>query len=299
MTPEMTTDRPLRWGIIGVGRAGRARARAIQADPRGSVQLGFRGSPEAAGLQPARSVAALLEAVDAVAICSTDETHYALTRQALLADCHVVCEYPLAHTAAEARELLALAAARKRLLHVEHIELLGSAASWWRKQDLGPITGGRVRFTSSRSDVSAVDGGLARLHRVVDFLGAPEALFVTQRSPSRIQGKLRWPEHTIDLDFHSSAAFKRHTELTIDCQLGQCRQSNRSIFIDDTEVTLPPGPGLFALDQLTATARIFDATDHYLSDARILAVLALRDALREAEPGRWEAAVGGGAERVV
>jgi len=44
---------------------------------------------------------------------------------------------------------------------------------------------------------------------------------------------------------------------------------------------------MFVLDQQTATGRIFDGASHYLSDTRILAVLALRDALREAQPGRW------------
>ena len=77
----------LKWGIIGVGRAGRARARAIQSDPRASVSLGFRGAPDAVGLQAATSIAAMLEAVDAVAICSTDETHFALVRQALQSGC--------------------------------------------------------------------------------------------------------------------------------------------------------------------------------------------------------------------
>lgn len=277
----------LKWGIIGVGGAGRSRARAIESDPRGSVSLGFRGSPDAVGLQTATSIEAMLEAVDAVAICSTDETHFGLARQALQADCHVVCEYPLAHTAPDARELFALAAARKRTLHVEHIELLGSAARWWRQQTLGPITGGLVRFTSSRSSVSVVDGGLARLHRVVDFLGVPESIFVQHRDPGHIEGMLRWPTHTIGLDFRFAPGLTRCTEITIDCQLGQCRQRNRSIFIDDSEVELPQSPSLFALDQRTATARILDGTAHYISDTRILEVLALRDALRAAQPGRW------------
>jgi hypothetical protein len=44
---------------------------------------------------------------------------------------------------------------------------------------------------------------------------------------------------------------------------------------------------MFALDQETATARILDGADHYLPDTRILAVLDLRDALRDAALRRW------------
>ena len=43
----------LRWGIIGVGRAGAARARALAADPRAEAVLGVRGDPVAAGLAAA------------------------------------------------------------------------------------------------------------------------------------------------------------------------------------------------------------------------------------------------------
>jgi biliverdin reductase len=278
----------LRWGIIGVGRAGRARAAAITADPRGEAVLGYRGRPEAAGLAAADSAQALIAAVDAVAICSPDDTHPDLVAAALHAGRHVLCEFPLAPTAAAASDLLALAGEQGRVLHVEHIELLGSAAAWWRQQRLGGLLGGAVEFQSSRQDVSVTDGGLARLHRILDILGPPDALRVDARTPAWLAARLRWGEAEVDLEFRSGAGLTRSTIITLDCDLGRLQQRDREIFIDDEPVPLPPEPGLFLTDQLAASAAMLDGAPHYLPTARLLYALRLRDALRAAGTGSWQ-----------
>ncbi|HTT58205.1 MAG TPA: Gfo/Idh/MocA family oxidoreductase, partial [Opitutaceae bacterium] len=59
-------------------------------------------------------------AVDAVALATPVATHHPLTRAALAAGRHVLVEKPLATTHADAQELVALAAARKRVLMVDH-----------------------------------------------------------------------------------------------------------------------------------------------------------------------------------
>ena len=59
-------------------------------------------------------------AVDAVALATPVATHHPLARVALAAGRHVLVEKPLAMTHAEAQELVALAAARKRVLMVDH-----------------------------------------------------------------------------------------------------------------------------------------------------------------------------------
>lgn len=59
--------------------------------------------------------------VAGVVIATPAETHYALTRQALLADKDVLCEKPLAMTYEEGAELVQLAAQRGRLLMVGHV----------------------------------------------------------------------------------------------------------------------------------------------------------------------------------
>ncbi|MEN9474653.1 MAG: hypothetical protein RIS48_1373, partial [Pseudomonadota bacterium] len=55
------------------------------------------------------------ESVDAVSICTPNKFHQELTLAALAAGCHVLCEKPMAMSAAEGREMVAAAqAAGKR-----------------------------------------------------------------------------------------------------------------------------------------------------------------------------------------
>ncbi|WP_333709624.1 Gfo/Idh/MocA family oxidoreductase [Malikia spinosa] len=57
------------------------------------------------------------ESVDAVSICTPNKFHQELTLAALAAGCHVLCEKPMAMSAAEGREMVAAAqAAGKRLM---------------------------------------------------------------------------------------------------------------------------------------------------------------------------------------
>ena len=114
----------------------------------------------------------------------------------------------------------------------------------------------------------------------MDILGLPAAASVSERTATRLRGALHWPDHTIQLDFQSGPGLPRHTGVSLECARGRCEQRNRAIFCNDEAVTLPPAPPLFATDQRVATATILDGAPHYLSRARILDVLSLRDRLR-------------------
>ncbi len=63
--------------------------------------------------------------IDLICICNVNYLHGIIIREALLADKHVIVEYPLTINAHEAPELINLARAKRKLLHIEHIELLG------------------------------------------------------------------------------------------------------------------------------------------------------------------------------
>ncbi len=58
--------------------------------------------------------------LDAVVIATPVHTHYQLAKQALLADKHVLVEKPMCLNSLECEELIALAAARKLVLMVDH-----------------------------------------------------------------------------------------------------------------------------------------------------------------------------------
>ena len=70
---------------------------------------------------------ALLAACDAVVIAAPAEAHHALAVQALRAGKHVLVEKPIAATLAQADELATLAAERKLVLQVGHLERFSAA----------------------------------------------------------------------------------------------------------------------------------------------------------------------------
>jgi len=78
-----------------------------------------RENPGVAGCAAFADVLADRE-VEAVALATPVGTHHPLAKAALAAGRHVLVEKPLATTHADAQELVALAAARKRVLMVDH-----------------------------------------------------------------------------------------------------------------------------------------------------------------------------------
>lgn len=286
----------LRWGVIGVGVAGRARARAIRQDPRSTAVWGFRGQPEAVGLQRASDMATLLRDCDAVAICSPDTTHPDLVRLALSAGRHVLVEYPLAGSAEVARELYEAACRWQRALHVEHIEILGPAMARLRELTRGrTLRTGHLRFTGPcrKSTYGVAHANLARVHRIVDSLGCPEALRLVERSPRLLRAAFRVAGGVLDLDLRHGEDLPRQMHLSLELEgpgPSRIELRDRELFEDGEPVALPEGPSLFLTDQLAATARILDGTPSYIGEDRVVGLIALSDALVRASPeGGWSA----------
>ncbi|WP_380166675.1 Gfo/Idh/MocA family protein [Jannaschia sp. R86511] len=112
----VTSATGYRAGIVGAGFMGRVHARAVLVSG-GQVVGVTTGSAdtaaEAAGRLGAQrgyaDVAALVDAddIDVIHVCTPNHLHHEVTMAALAAGKHVVCEKPLATTAAAARELVA------------------------------------------------------------------------------------------------------------------------------------------------------------------------------------------------
>ena len=136
---ERHTKRPIRWAMVGGGKGSQIGyihrsaalrdatftlvAGALDIDPeRGrafGVELGIdpgRCHPDYRSLFAAE--AGRPDGIEAVSIATPNNTHYAIAKAALEHGLHVVCEKPLCFTVAEARELEALAAARKKIVGV-------------------------------------------------------------------------------------------------------------------------------------------------------------------------------------
>ncbi len=267
--------------VIGAGRAGLARIRALEASPRARlVHVVSRGRPDSVSL-----AAALAEReVTAVIVCTPNLLHPEAAWAALRAGKHVAVEFPLAASAAEARALFADAAARELVLHEEHIELLSPSQLWLRDRAraLGPPVSGTVRFSGDASGWiaepalagSAALGALARLHRLVDLFGSAEV-----RGARLELGAVRRLE--VELAFRAGGAvtlleqrgpgLPRATEWAIDCQRGRL----------GTPPAEPPG-ALFAQDLDVFLDRIERRAESYVSDARVLEALELVGAIE-----RW------------
>ena len=117
----------VRVGVVGPGYIG---ARHLEAWRHLDVTLhGYTRSPtrraEVAAAFPEvtwhRDLAALLDAVDVVDVCTPTDSHAALVLQAAAAGRHVVCEKPMARTLDEAEAMLAACAAAGVHLHVGHL----------------------------------------------------------------------------------------------------------------------------------------------------------------------------------
>jgi len=92
---------------------------AICEENPGRGQRGLRENPGATGAGTFAEVLADPE-IAAVALATPVGTHYAMARAALEAGKHVLVEKPLATRGVEAEELVRLAAARQRVLMVDH-----------------------------------------------------------------------------------------------------------------------------------------------------------------------------------
>lgn len=130
----MMDQLPIRAGIVGTGYAANQRAQTLQADARSRLVVVCGHTPETVQDFVQRHQTSAVESwqqvvahpdVDLVFVCTINRDHGAIVQQALTAGKHVVVEYPISLDPTEAQSLIALAQAQGKLLHVEHIELLG------------------------------------------------------------------------------------------------------------------------------------------------------------------------------
>jgi biliverdin reductase len=184
----------LRVGLIGTGYVAKLRAETFTADERSQVIAVMGRSPEKTEefsqnyrARPASSYREVIdrEDVDLVAICNINRDRYEIGKAALIAGKHLIVEYPLALEVWQAEDLIALAAERGKLLHVEHIELLGGLHQGL-KEHLGAIG---QPFSASYSTIAPqhptprkwtynyelfgfpLIGALSRIHRATDLFG--------------------------------------------------------------------------------------------------------------------------------
>ncbi len=294
---------PVRWGILGVGVAGRARGRAIAADPSCRLVGGVRGRPEDIGAPAFSSVEALLAEVDAVAVCAPDAAHPGLAGAALAAGKAVLVEYPLAPRPPEAAALIAAASAAGLPLLVEHIELLTPQARFLRGRAAGrTLLGGSLRASvpAREAGVGVAQAHLARLHRLVDAVGFPARVDVLERQPGRVVARFLYPGRSsrvpavgaVDVELTVGDGARRRTELALELHDGTVMLLDQTVLDNGSPVSLAPSEGLFARCHAAAMACLTADVPFYVGLDRELALLRLAAALDGEEPGGTGAAPG-------
>lgn len=274
----------LRIGVVGAGRAGRARIRAIEASQETELG-GIVSSQEDITTRTLDELLADPE-VGGVCICTVNAAHEGQVRQALEAGKHVLCEYPLALSHAAAERLFALAGERQRVLHVEHIELLSGTQRALRRsyQELGyPRPAGGTYYSQANSEgwIASLEtggfpsfSGISRLHRLIDLFGAArvrDASFRREDDEQRLMVELEFDEGgSCRLDYRRGRGLPRREEWSVRCEDGELR----------TVSPLPTGP-LFEQDLAHFVRRVGEGASSYVSDARVLDVLGLAEAVRE------------------
>jgi biliverdin reductase len=185
---------PIQVGIIGTGYVAKTRAEVFQADLRSQLIAVAGHSPETTqafaqqfNITGAVSWRKLIERddLDLVVICSVNRDHDLMTQAALETDKHVIVEYPLSLNPQTANDLMTLAQQKQKLLHVEHIELLGGLHNsiknaldqigqvfYVRYITLNPKHPAPQKWTYQPSLFGfPFVGALSRLHRLIDLFG--------------------------------------------------------------------------------------------------------------------------------
>ena len=184
----------VRVGMVGTGFVARLRAEALQTLPQAQlVAVAGRTIPESQSFAQQYGAVAVEDwqalvdypDLDLIVVCHINRDHGKVVAAALERDRHVVVEYPLALSAEAAQPLLTLAQAKQRLLHIEHIELLGGTHRalkanldgvgqpiYARYCTLSPKHPAPQTWTYSPELFGfPLVGALSRLHRLIDCFG--------------------------------------------------------------------------------------------------------------------------------
>lgn len=124
----------IRAAVIGAGYLGRfhaqkyAQASGCSLEAVVDVSAEARGRvAEEVGTRAVADYRDLLGKVDAVSVVTPTPSHFEIARAFLEAGAHVLVEKPITQTPDEARDLIALARARRRVLQVGHLERFNAA----------------------------------------------------------------------------------------------------------------------------------------------------------------------------
>lgn len=321
---DFSATRPVRVGLVGTGYAAKLRAETLQKDARSTLVAVVGHTPEKTEAFSHTYQAEALSSWDAlfssdldlVIISTINRDHGAIARSALQSGKHVVVEYPLCLDVAEAKELIALAQVQSKLLHVEHIELLGGLhralkrslpaignVFYARYSTINPQHPAPRRWTY-QPDLFGfpLSGALSRLHRLTDLFGQVNTVSCQTRFSATDAEFYKACLCTAQLSFNSGLLaevtygkgetlwqderkFEVHGE-----KGGLIFNGDQGVLVQGEETTpieVGTRRGLFALDTGMVLDHLFEGTPLYITpDASLYALKVADAARRSAETGQ-------------
>ncbi|MBC7971609.1 MAG: Gfo/Idh/MocA family oxidoreductase [Verrucomicrobia bacterium] len=314
-------SRPLQTGLIGTGYAAKLRSQALQTEPRATLTAVAGHTLETTqafsqtyGAKPIASWAELVQqpSLDLVIVATVNRDHGAIVRAALEAGKHVIVEYPLALDVAEATALIALAKAQAKLLHVEHIELLGNMHQALKASLPAIGTPFYARYTTIKPERPApkrwtyhpelfgfpLMGALSRLHRLIDLYGAVAT--VSCQMQVRDRSEASDPYYTTcyctaQLRFQSGlladviygkgeALWQAERKMEVHGQAGALIFDGEQGLLVQAEgsqpIVLGSRQGIFAKDTTMVLDHLIDGTPLYVTPEASLYTLKVADAAR-------------------
>ncbi len=264
------------WGVVGVGLAGRARARAIVADQRCRLVGVARGRYADEFDVPNFGFEQLVSRVEAIAVCSPNTLHAEHVSVALDHGCHVLVEFPLTLDAQEASDLFEHAKTKQLVLHIEHIELLLAWHQTLKARLQGNID---IQVTMTKRGVGTerpeqfFGACVARLHNIAD-LSPIIAVSSVNAQPGSLVIELELESGRARLELSAGTDFKRATTVDVHDRDHHWSVRQRQLFCDEKPVPLAQSQkSLFALDHEQMMQRVLYQAPSYVSPARVINIL--------------------------
>ncbi|BAY69773.1 Gfo/Idh/MocA family protein [Anabaena sp. FACHB-709] len=310
----------IRVGIVGTGYAAKLRAEAFLEDERSHL-VAIAGSK----LERTQTFAQAYQAevitgwqqlveredIDLVVICTINRDHGAIARAALTAGKHVIVEYPLSVDLTEAEELIALAKTQQKLLHVEHIELLGGLHQalkqnldkvghlfYVRYSTINPQNPAPRKWTYNHAMFGfPLIGALSRLHRLTDLFGKVFTVNCHQRyweiEPEYYQTCFCMTQLCFTSGLLAQVIYGKGESLWQPERKFEVHGDNGALIFDgdtgffiqsgeSTPVELGTRRGLFAKDTSMVLDHIFDGAPLYVTPEESLYTLRVADAAQRA-----------------
>jgi predicted dehydrogenase len=195
---EKNVEKPIRWAMVGGGKGSQIGyihrsaalrdhnfqlvAGAFDIDPERGKDFGANLHVDSERCYPNYKTMFEEETkredgIQAVSIATPNGTHYEITKAALHAGLHVVCEKPLCFTTEEAKELEAIAKAKNRVVGVTYgyagHQMIEQARQMIANGDLGEVRIVKMQFAHGFHSAAVEEGNASTKWRVDPKVAGP------------------------------------------------------------------------------------------------------------------------------